>query len=336
MNCAPGDYLCIVGNCSGDVGGGTALFNYWEENNCPAAYAQAINTGITGALSYNPQQQMAMQAEVFRLFETYLANYTLTDNVTSSEFNPFQNTLLNLCINPTLPGICEYFLTKYCRSFNREQGTNSPTLTNFCGCFFLPDPDYLKYTLGNIACTIGASGCSGCTAGETGCTGLPACDPLCHRALTSQKAYIPTGNIITCPQTVCVIDNVVVNAQNSRVPGGINFNSVCSGCNSKNSIGCLCVVSGINVSSTLSSIGIGENFNQFCGTNSVCLVEDDQGNIISSGGCTGINPGNVPISHFPAAPNMGIVFIMILVTLLVLIVAIVARSTNGEKKENGT
>ena len=329
MSCAPSDFLCIVNNCSGAIGSGTDLFNYWNQNNCPAAYSQAINTGTGGVLVYNPVQQQVMQGKVVDLFNTYFLTNDLTDDVTSTSFNPFQSTLLELCTDPTLPGICTQFLNGYCGQFSRGQAVNSPTLINFCGCYVPPDPDYLRFTLGSPECLIGASGCTaGCTAGNTGCTGQPACDPLCHRAMTSQKAFQPTGNLITCPQTICVIDDVTINASQSTIPGGINFNTVCSGCGgATGSDGCLCIVSGVNVSTTLSQIGVGTNFDQFCGASSVCLVEDNAGNIISEGGCTGINPLNMGISGGFYLPTIGIIFILLLVVLLIFFVAIAARSS---------
>lgn len=330
MSCSPNDFICIVDNCSGAIGFGDQLFNYWRENNCPAAYAQTINTSPTGGnLAYNPDQQRIVQTKVTQLFNTYSITNSLTDDVTSPSFNIFQNTLLNLCIDPTLPGICTAYLDNYCSNYSREQAVNSPTLTNFCGCYVPPDQKYLEFTLGSPGCLIGTGCTAGCTAGNTGCTGQPSCDPLCHRALTSQKAYIPTGSIITCPQNICVIDNVTINITQSRIPGGINFNTICSGCGGPTGAdGCLCVVSGVNISATASQIGLGTNFNQFCGGSSVCLVEDSSGNIISEGGCTGINPLNIGIEGIYIGPNPVILFIIILVVLLVLLICISMRYSN--------
>jgi hypothetical protein len=332
MSCQPNDFMCIVNNCSGGIGSGTELFNYWQDHNCPAAYAEAINTAPDGSLAYNPDEQLAMQMKVVELFNTYFLTNSLTDDVTSTSFNTFQNTLLSLCINPTLPGICELFLgggtgvSGYCEQFSRAQAINSPTLINFCGCYVPPNQEYLQFTLGSSGCQIGTGCTAGCTAGNTGCTGQPACDPLCHRAMTSQKVYQPTGNFITCPQNICVIDNVTISATESEVPGGINFNTVCSGCGgASGGDGCLCIVSGLNVSATMSQIGVGTNFNEFCGASSVCIVQDAAGNIISESGCTGINPTNIGISSYSYLPNLGILFIIILVVLLIFFIAITAR-----------
>lgn len=326
MACPSGDYMCIVNNCSGGIGSGAELFNYWRRNNCLAAYSQAINTSSNGNLSYNSAQQEIIQDKIVDLFNTYFITNNLTDDVTSPSFSNFQNTLLTLCTDSTLPGVCTKFLNNYCSNITREQAINSPTYTNFCGCYVPPDQDYLRFTLGTEQCLIGAAGCTGCMQGTTGCTGQPACDPLCHRALTSQKAHIPTGNIITCPQSICVIDNVTINITQSKIPGGINFNTVCSGCGgSSGGKGCLCIVSGVNISETAAQIGVGTNFNQFCGNNSVCLVEDNNGNIISQGSCTDINPANIPIEGIYYGPNLGILFILLLVVLVILFIAIAIR-----------
>lgn len=309
----------VVANCSGAVGPGDALFDYWQNNNCPAAYSQVINTFFNGQLQYNPLGQAEIQNNVVQLFDTYFVTNELTDDVTSPEFNNFQFTLLDLCTDPTLPGVCEKFLGGtgttggYCGQFTREQAINSPTLTDFCGCYVPPDPTYLALTV--------PPGCTG-----SGCTGNPACDPLCRRSETSQKANNLTGEIFSCPQTICVIDDVIINANKSRVAGGINFNTVCSGCGGADGAnGCLCIVSGTNVSVTAANVGLGANFNDFCGTGSICLVEDDQGNIVSQSSCQGVNFGQLPVDVPAVPPRWGIILLIVVAVILVLVIAIAAR-----------
>ena len=298
MSCIPGDFQCVIRNCSGAVGPGSALFNYWQTHDCPAAYAQALNTNTnTGVLAYSPAGQLAVQDNVVNLFNTYFETNTLTDDVTSPQFNNFQNTLLDLCINPTLPGVCTKFLTGYCGGFTRTNAVHSPTLTNFCGCYVTPDPIYLALTHN------------------------PACDPLCHRALTSHTAVQTTGVIESCDQNICAIDQVSVTVQGSNVPGGVNFTTVCPGCGSgAGAAGCLCLVSGVNVTQAFSDIGIGVNVSQFCGPHSVCVMQDNSGKVISTGPCTGVNPANLPVGPFSVAPNIGIVVIVIFIVILVILV----------------
>lgn len=330
MSCQQGDYECVVDNCSGAVGPGAPLFSYWNSNNCPSAYAQMINT-TDGLLEYSSESQAEAQRYVTKLFDTYFVTNELTDNVVSQDYNNFQDTLLNLCTDPRLPGICEEFLISYCENYTRDEVNNSPTLINFCGCYTPPDEDYLQYTLATEECNMGVTGCvSGCLPEEPGCTGQPACDPLCHRAMTSQRANTDNGVIITCPQTICVIDDVTINVISSTVPGGINFNTVCSGCGGGDGgSGCLCIIGGVNISSTMSDIGVGTNFNQFCGTNSICLIQDSAGNIISQGECQDADIEEIPPPTYRAYPNIIIVIIVILAIIIVFLMSLAIR--NGQK-----
>ncbi len=335
MACAPNDALCIVQHCSGFTGGlaGNDLFNYWETHNCPAAFSLLLNTSQDGKLIYNPINQQKLQTYTSQLFKTYYRTNQITNNVTSPGYDSFQDTLLDLCRNPSLPGICDQFLTNFCTQQCsktssakecRQFMNNNQVISSFCGCYVPPDPEYLKYTRGNQACIIGGPTCSsaGCTAGNTGCTGQPACDPLCHRAATVQKAHVPTGNIIRCPQNICVIDNVVVNSTRSNSTQGVNFNTVCGGCSSTS--GCLCVVAGANVSETMANIGVGTNFNQFCGGSSVCIVQDVDGNIISQGPCQNINPDSAPVTTF-YMPIIGIIIVVLVIVVIILFISIASR-----------
>jgi hypothetical protein len=284
--------------CSGGIGTGTALFNYWCNNNCFEAYSRSINTADNGNLEYNPTQQNIVQDQIIQLFNNYQETNVITDDITDPKYNPFQNNLIELCTLESLPGICTKALTRYCDQFTREQVINSDILTSFCGCYTTPDSSFVNIT------------------------GNAACDPLCHRALTSQRADNQTGELLTCPQNVCVIDNVTINAINSNITGGININNICSGCSGDN--GCLCVVSGVNLASTLGSIGVTSNIGEFCGENSVCIVTDDEGNTISSGPCPKINSADIPGPVFNYGPN--IAFLILVVVLIVLVIAVVLAS----------
>jgi hypothetical protein len=309
-----------VENCSGRVGAGTTLFDYWEENDCPQAYSDFINW-TDGNLAYNPDRQATAQNDVVDLFNTYFETNTLTDDVTSPEYNNFQNSLLSLCIDPTLPGICGEFLDSYCAQFSREQAINSPTLTNFCGCYVPPDPLYLELTTP-----------ANCT-GPTGCTGNAACDPLCRPAQTSKRAIDETGEILTCPLNVCVIDDVVINAQQTNIEGGINFYSVCAGCGgASGGDGCLCIVAGVDVSATMSNVGVGDNFDQFCGSNSICVVEDDNGNVVSQEQCSNFQFGQIPVGAQNVPPDWGIILIIVLFLVIVVIIILIVQFTGPRVK----
>jgi hypothetical protein len=140
------------------------------------------------------------------------------------------------------------------------------------------------------------------------------------------KADVATGNIIGCPQTICVIDNVVINAINTDIAEGINFNTICSGCvGPSGGDGCLCVVSGTNISATMAQLGVGTNFNFFCGTGSVCLVEDDANPNPTPVPCQNISSANIPVNPRDYLPNIGIVIIIMLFVVIVLFLLIAVR-----------
>lgn len=332
MSCVTLD--CIVDNCS--AVSGANFIEFWDNNDCPMAYYTIINASSGATFGYNEESLISAQSYVQNLFNVYLETYNLTDDITDPKYNTFQDTLIDLCANASLPGICGTFLGGnggYCSQFSRTQAINSQTLTDLCGCYVPPDENYLKYTLGSLGCEQGTGCTAGCTAGESGCTGQPACDPLCHRAMTSQRSYLPLGNLITCPQNICAINDVTINIIGSRVPGGINFNSVCSGCGGpQGADGCLCVVSGLNISSTLSDIGIGTNYKNFCSADSIAIITNEDGDILFETPLSEADPNPTNnINPYPLVINFGLVIVtgLILIVLILLI-----TGYKGEKKSN--
>lgn len=268
---------------------GNSLFSFWANNNCPNAYAAIINS--SPGYTYNQQNTSLVILLVNELFGNYLSTNKITNDVTDPKYNPFQNVLENLCTDPSLPGVCSDFQSVFC-SVPRSQVSTSPVLTNFCGCIIPPDPTYMKYT--NNA----------------------SCDPLCRRAETSQKADITTGNLITCPEDVCVIDDITINISNSQVKGGINITSFCPSCNGS----CSCIVSGINVSKTLSDVGVGStNIDQFCSGSSVCITQDTNGNITNTQSCSQA-ASKIPIPGSTVSLTIGIVVILIIFLVIFIII----------------
>lgn len=327
--CQRGDFFCTMQYCSGFLTNavGNELAAIWDNTDCVGAFSVNLNTKNLKVV-YNPDSLPTVQNSAQYLFENFFKTNDITDDVASPRYSNFQNKILQLCTSTSLPGVCDGYLKNYCSRYTREQVSNSPSLTDFCGCYAPPDPDYLKLTLGSPGCQIGTGCTAGCREGESGCTGQPACDPLCHRALTVQKSYQPSGNLITCPQQICVIDDAVINVENSYIQGGINFNSVCGGCSATGSAGCLCIVSGQNISNTFAKIGVGSQINQFCGDASVCLVEDAQGNVISQGACRNVDPSEVSYDTY-YRPTVGILILIGLVVLIVFFVVVSMRYSSS-------
>lgn len=302
------------------------VINYWNTNDCVDAISTYINFDTqTCAIKYNKANQITTANNIKNnLFKLYFTRYNLTDNILSSQYNVFQETLHQLCINPSLPGVCGNFLEEYCNTFgnspekNRSIIESSPVRTNFCGCYTMPDPVYQKYVHGTQECLHGLPNCRSCVPDPNNldlCPSQPSCDPLCARALTSRKANTNIGTLINCPQSVCVIDDVVINVTNSVVPGGVNFNNVCSGCNQ--GAGCLCVISGVSIPETLGNVGLGANYTQFCGPESVCLVNG------SPVECTG-DLNTIPINPFSTRPIYGLIIIILIIVIIAIILAIIS------------
>lgn len=292
----------IVQACSGVTGTANDMISAWEVYDCPAAYSSALNTGPNGEYVYNPDQQALVQGCVQQAFSTYQTTYLLTDDITSSRYNNFQITLNSLCTSPSLPGVCTSFLTGYC-TMGRANAIQSTTLINFCGCYVPPDPTTLTYT------------------------NNPACDSLCSRIQTSQKlvAGDTTGQLATCSENVCVLNDVTINTLGSRVSGGINFNSSCGGCGGgQGAQSCVCIISGGNIAQTLSSVGIGGNLNDFCGATSRCIVENADGTIVSDKLCTQavFTPPPTSVSSWP---NLFIVIIFIVILFVTIIFVVASR-----------
>lgn len=310
MSCFPSQ-LGTVDACSGKTtGAGDALFDYWCEHDCPTTYSKFLflpEGSVNNPPTYNQASQAQLQDDIVTLFNTYFQTNTITDNINSPAYNSFQNDLLSLCLDTALPGICDKQLTQYCAQFSREQVSNSPILTDFCGCYTPPDPNYLQLS------------------------GTGVCDPLCHRTLTVQKAFLENGAFDTCSANVCVIDDVAITIAESTLGEGVNFTSICPACGGKNSNACFCIISGINLTSTLSSIGV-YNVNEFCGTGSTCLIEDSNGNIISSKSCEDVNTG-IPVPAYAYWPSVGLIVVVVIVLILLVFVFLATRYNFDEKKK---
>jgi len=317
------------------------LNKIWNENKCPEAFELAMNTTQTDnycKLQYNQKSSCRQQDDIKNLFNAYLQSCKIDSDSNSLECNEFQQNLINLCVNNGLPGICGYFLggkigegcegypdiQGYCTSKSRSEVLNSKILSSLCGCYVEPDPVYLNYTLVTPDCLIGGPNCRSCNGEEQLqeeiCVGNPACDPLCRSSTTSQKAYTPNGNFITCPQNICVINDVKINVVNSTINNGINFNSICGGCDTTS--GCLCVISGVNVSQTMSTIGVG-TLNNFC-ANSICL---EDGATIGVP-CGDFNPVNGTFPNFQSSVNIGITFLLVTLVIIILVICITVRFTH--------
>lgn len=263
------------------------LFDNFISMDCPTIFANYVNSTLKNNFyryQYNETNMENAQSYTKILFDNYLSYYKFTDDISSSDYNPFQWELLDFCNDRRIPGICDLALKSTVTNISRNDAINNTILTDFYGCYVPPDPVMAKLTMSNRACQYGYSGCKHCVEGDPDCETNEACDPLCRRNTTVQLANINDGSIHVCPQNVCAIDDVSVKIAESMVEGGINFNVLCAGCDNGTD-GCLCVISGVNVNEQMANIGLGTNFNELCGSESVCVEMDESGNVVKSGSC---------------------------------------------------
>jgi len=353
--CDSNKYATLSINCSGT---GTItnlqpyssineLNDFWNKNNCPLAYEVSMNSTISAStcvLTYNQTASCKLQLYVSYVFDTFTRNCQIGDVNGSTACKEFEIKLQNLCLNLSLPGVCSYFLSgnatgcdplqtfpkrdDFCNTYTRKEVTENPNLTTFCGCYVKPDERFInniKVTPGCI--TNDGTECKKCLKTDKDfdkCVSNPTCDSLCHRANTSQRATVNNGKFITCPQSICAINDVTINIVNSVIGGGINFNSICGGCDKKN--GCLCVISGVNINQTMSTIGVG-NLNNLCET-SYCITEGSE-ELVE---CGNFNPSNGYIPSIQSSINIGITFILLVTILIILFICIAVRFNH--KKTN--
>lgn len=296
---------------------------YWivPSHGCPESVSNFINsspTPIPGncTIQYNKHAADYARKQVDYFLKQYTDKYEFTDSVTNPKRSPLQEVIVEMCRNPTTPGICDSFLTPFCKKYNREQISSSNILTSLCGCYTTPDPEFQKYAKGTPGCLTGVIDvCHGCTSNDPNCVSIPACDPLCKLPGTV-KQVSSEGRLLTCPQNVCVIDNVIINDRNSQIPGGINFNTICSGCSDGAPGTCLCVIN--SPQTTLAKIGVA-SYIQMCGEESTCLVD---GSLVP---CSNFSPENLPKP--PAQINWvwGLLFLGLIIFGLVLLVGILIK-----------
>jgi len=299
------DFDQIINCCSGyfnnEIISTQDMINFWNKVDCPSVYYFVINNNDDGNLIYSPENQEKAQ----ELTNSTLTNYTSTYNLNDSTID-FQSTLLELCTNNSIPGVCQSFLTNYCQQFSRDDVKNDAYLTQFCGCYVPPDDNVIQYTTGTKECLEGLPDCTyNCTTeNNENCVPQPSCDALCNNVNVSQKINNLFGLPIVCKNTsICVIDNVVINTFNSTY-NNINFNSFCPNCIHQN---CECIIN------TNNENDVNINFQSFCGANSTCIMND--GNNVSQVECDGLSSNSTSFKYI----NSSIIFWIIILSIFILL-----------------
>lgn len=162
------------------------------------------------------------------------------NNPTSDQLN-FQYLIAGLCNENQNGGFCSQNLTQLCQNYTREDTIN-PLVQQFCGC-------YLNSSQYNQSIQ-------------------RSCDPVCSNI--NNINYFPSSTATspeTCNSSVCVIDNVTIQAVSSTV-GQITFSELCTNCGVAGS--CECIIGDIDIISQ-NSILAGVNLTQNCGGGVLCF-----------------------------------------------------------------
>jgi hypothetical protein len=213
-------------------------------------------TGTVGKTSYIPLTQVApIYPQIYE--NTWIGSEFNLSVPGEQGYDTFVDTLLDVCRQ--IPGVCQPVQEFMCNQCTRSEILQTKALSDFCGC--VAPVAQNEYYAGSIN------------------TFAPACDPICNKISTVKLVDPATGYLQQCTASVCVIDNVVINAIDSQ---GVapTFTQVCPSC--VNGGNCLCIVDA-TFENTVTSIqgedGLPINtaarFTQYC-PNSQCFVNDPQ------------------------------------------------------------
>jgi hypothetical protein len=146
------------------------------------------------------------------------------------------------------PGSCNNALANYCSTVTRDDMYNSDgslnvNLVNTCGCFMQQNTTNYPFLNNSISIE---------------------CDPICSVASVQKGQFLPNGSWsrLECGETVCIIDDVVLNYINSS-GGAVNFSQVCGG-NCISGSCSMCYINGVNVNAINSQFQGDLNLSQNC------------------------------------------------------------------------
>lgn len=160
------------------------------------------------------------------------------------------------------PGMCNFFLSKYCNGVSDAQLYRFPDLQKFCGCY-LNDSFYQKYiNLYQIS---------------------KECTPYCNLQGTIP---LPDESGIRgrkCNNSSCIIDGVSIQLVNTKFNAPIKFDQVCGSCGDRSATSsrtCNCVIKDFSFVVQNSNLNGSLSLNQNCRGNTKCYneIKDANGN----------------------------------------------------------
>ncbi len=231
------------------------LLIVWQSIDCPRVFYEKMYPPTSGVVSFDPEGYQEAQDDMRYVLSKYFTTQSDGHPLVipgQNGYSQLQDLLINTCNGANgnnTTGVCSKALPELCVYCSREQVSDNTNLLKLCGCF-APDLDPTLYS-----------------------DVTKECDPLCSQYQVSRFRDDETGIVDQCNSTVCVINNVSITATKSSV-GEVNFVQACPNCDPL--LPCKCIVD-VTVSSSYEQVGLDSvNFYQYCGTNSVCIVIDNQ------------------------------------------------------------
>ena len=199
----------------------------------------------------------------------YQQRVGLSGNTQDDSVNPFFTTTIpNMCGSAVAQsqGACDNILNALCYPFTREEVGSDPTLQKLCGCHMASNtpPPPTPASVNPFSWQV-----NDVTTPNQYPFSYPNgileqdCDPVCvgNNAILNQNRQCQTN-------TICIIDQAVVNMMNSTAGGNVGINQFCGSSGSGTST---CYVVGTDLNLINSSAGQA-SINQYCGS---CFVAPD-------------------------------------------------------------
>lgn len=262
----------------------TEIQNYWQDNGskCRDVYGSIIYSGRYGLNRFNPDGYNRVRQDMMYLLNTSFGEDAYLFSPTISV--GLQEDLFYACKdNINMVGACDPYINIVLASKypDYEFLSQNPEASNWLGCYIKPDnADTLYSNYDGEAITL-----------PDGCRGNGPCWPLCHRASSIQLFNPDTGREYRCNSTVCVIDDVVIDENNSSV-GRVTMNQICNQCR-PNQL-CQCTISSTNLPKAFQETGLNYSYNSYCGSNGVCYILEIDGRLTPTDCSTYINSGGGP------------------------------------------
>lgn len=261
---------------------------------CSQLYADTIySLGADSIFDPTEYERISEQYEYMlsRYFNTTLTGHNIA-LPGAIDYYSFQDTLITSCRE--VGGVCHLAQEKLCDGCIRTEISNNAALIGLCGCYS-PNLDPVLYK-----------------------REIPkACDPLCNNGKAAKLTDPETGAESRCTDTVCVLDNLSINAAKSTL-GGVQLTQICAGCGT----GCTCIID-TSVLNLTAGIGLDNPalFQQYCPpTQATCLVIDSRTQSSTVVPCADKISGTRP-SFSSAIPTLAYFVLALIVIVFLLILA---------------